>query len=323
VTGLTLNGEDWNSTSLPSWVVTHGASLTFALSSTPNTSWGTSPAAAPPSYPQGQAPAIGFTTPTGQVVTQPGTTLAATVGAVTTQSPGSEPVSWQAQPASGITVTPASGNLKLGTDGRAEQPIQITVASGLRSGYYSVPFTFHTQSGTPLPGGTIKLTVPDPDGTATTCDQLGQTDTECGLRLRPGADGVTAPVTVGGRAARSTTSGAPYMYFDVTNALVPGGNYHAVVQIDYYDHGTGSWTLQYDSSDPAQKYKSTAPVALTNTDTWKTATFTVDDAGFTGRENNSADFRLGSGGGVGTIAQVHVAVSGDNVLAIHLCPTDQ
>jgi predicted alpha-1,2-mannosidase len=324
VTGLALNGKDWNSTSLPSWAVTQGASLTFALSSTPNTSWGTGRDAAPPSYPQGQAPAIGFTTPTGQVVTQPGTTFTASVGAVATRSPASgEPVSWQAQPAQGITVTPTSGKLKLGADGRAEQPVQITVASWLRSGYYPVPVTFHTQDGTPLPGGTIMVAVPDPDHTATTCDQLGQTDTECGLRRLNAGDGVTTPVTVGGRAARSTTSGSPYMYFDVANSVVPGGKYHAVIQIDYYDHGTGSWSVQYDSSDPAQKYKSTPPVARTNTDTWKTATFTVDDAGFTGRENGSADFRLSSNGGDGTISRVHVAVSGDNVLAIHLCPTDQ
>jgi hypothetical protein len=84
----------------------------------------------------------------------------------------------------------------------------------------------------------------------------------------------------------------------------------------------GSWSLEYDSSDPAQRYKSTPPVARTNTDTWKKATF-VDDAGFTGRQNSSADFRLSSNGGGGTIARVHVAVSGDNVLALRLFPTDQ
>jgi predicted alpha-1,2-mannosidase len=324
VTGLTLNGRGWNSTSLPSSVITQGASLKFALAGTPNTSWGTGRDAAPPSYPQGQAPAIGFTSPTGQVVTQPGTTLAATVGAVATKSPANgEPVSWQAQPAAGITVTPASGKLKLGADGKAQQPVQIAVATGLKSGYYSVPVTFHTQDGKPVSGGTILLTVPDPDKTATTCDQLAQTDTECGLRRLDNGDGVTTPVTVGGRDARSTTTGSPYIYFDVTNSLVPGGKYHADVQLDYFDQGTGSWSLQYDSSDPAQKYKSTPPVTLTNTGTWKTATFTVDDAGFTGRENGSADFRLSSNGGTGTISRVHVAVTGDNVLALHLCPTDQ
>jgi hypothetical protein len=304
-----------------------GLLLAATLAAPVSASWAPTPTSLDqhPSYPQGQPPAVGFTTPTGQVVTQPGTTLAASVGAVATQPPANGgPVSWQAQPASGLTVTPASGNLKLGPDGRAEQPIQITVASGLRSGFYPVPVTFHTQSGTPLPGGTIMLAVPDPDQTATTCDQLGQTDTEYGLHRLDTGDGVTTPVTVGGRDARSTTTGSPYMYFAVPNSLVPGGNYHAVVQIDYYDDGTGSWTLQYDSSDPAQKYKSTPPVARTNTDTWKTATFTVDDAGFTGRENGAADFRLSSSGGViGTIARVHVAVSGDNVLAIHLCRTDQ
>jgi hypothetical protein len=277
-----------------------------------------------PLYPKAPPPAIGITTPTGQVVVQPGTTLAASVGAVATQSPASgQQVSWEAQPSAGITVTPASGKLKLGTDGRAEQPMQIAVAPGQRSGYFPIPVTFHILNGTPLPGATLMIAVPNADQTATTCDQLGQTDTEYGLHRLGVGDGVTTPVTVGGRNARSTTPGSPFMYFAVPNSLVRGGKYHALFELDYYDHGTGSWAVQYDSSDPAQKYKSTSPLVRTNTDAWKTATFTVDDAGFTGRENSSADFRLSSNGGDGTIARVHLAVSGGNVPAIHLCPTDQ
>jgi hypothetical protein len=274
-------------------------------------------------YPQGQPPAIGIVTPTGQVVAQPGATLPATIGAVATQSPDGEPVSWQVQPSAGITVVPASGQLKLGTAGRAEQTVRIAVADGQRPGYYPTPVTFHTRSGVLLPGATIMLAVPSADHTATTCDLLSQNDTEYGLHRLDVGDGMTTPVTVGGRDARSTTAGSPFVYFAVGDSLVHGGNYHAVIRLDYYDHGTGSWAVHYDSSDPTQKYKSTPPVVRTGTDTWKTATFTVDDAGFTDRENAGADFRLASNGGDGTISRVHLAVSGGDAPAIHLCPTDQ
>jgi hypothetical protein len=164
------------------------------------------------------------------------------------------------------------------------------------------------------------VTVPAADGAATACDTLGTTDTECGLRLRDNGDGHTTPVTVGGRSGRSTTTGSPYEYFDVDNTIVPGGHYKATVTIDYYDHGAGSWSMQYDSTSGA--YKQSPSVAKTGTDTWKTATFTVDDAAFHNGENAGTDFRLADNGDTGTIGRVHVTVTGDNVLALHLCPGD-
>lgn len=149
---------------------------------------------------------------------------------------------------------------------------------------------------------------------------LGAADTECGLRLRDNGDGHTVPVTVGGRSGRSTTDGSPYEYVDVDNGIVPGGRYRATVTFDYYDHGTGSWSMQYDSVNGA--YQQSASVARTGTDTWRTATLTLDDAAFHNGENAGTDFRLANSGDTGTIGRVHVSVTGDNVLALHLCPDD-
>jgi hypothetical protein len=162
--------------------------------------------------------------------------------------------------------------------------------------------------------------VPAADGRATVCDTLGVTDTECGLQRLDNADGHTQAVTVAGRSARTTLNG--YMYFGVTDDLVPAGSSHsATIDVDYFDQGTGQWSIQYDSSDPAQKYKATASVANTGTGTWKTATFTIPDAGFSNRENAGADFRLATGTGF-VVARVHVAVSDGNILPLHLCPGD-
>jgi hypothetical protein len=318
VTGMSVNNRPWDNAYLPPNLLDQGGTLHVDLSASPDTTWATGQLAAPPSYDQSQAPAIGYTSPTGQIVTGVGKTLDATVGAVNT-SGHDDILTWTVDAPKGVTVTPTSGQLHLAAGQRAGQPVRLTVAPDAASGYYPVPFTFHEVGGGALPGGTIKLTVPAADGQATVCDTLGTTDTECGLSIHDNADGHTQPVTVAGRSARSTLNG--YMYFDVTNTLVPGGAYQATMQVDYLDQGTGNWSVQYDSSDPAQKYKSSAPIARTNTGTWKTATITLPDAGFSNRENAASDFRLAGGPGF-VVSRVHVAVSGANVLAIHLCPGD-
>ncbi|MFD4944429.1 hypothetical protein ACFVYE_33280 [Streptomyces sp. NPDC058239] len=61
-------------------------------------------------------------------------------------------------------------------------------------------------------------------------------------------------------------------------------------------------------------------MAKTGTDTWKTATFTLDDAAFHNGENAGSDFRVTNSGDTGTLGRVQVTVSGGNVLALHLCP---
>ncbi|GAA4623611.1 GH92 family glycosyl hydrolase [Actinoallomurus vinaceus] len=320
VTGMRLNGRPHESTGLPASFATRGGALDIGLSTRPDTHWATGDKAAPPSYRAHEVPAVGYITPTGTQVTRGGTSLPATVGASTLAGHAGK-VGWTAaSDVAGVSVTPSSGTLDLTRAGSAHVPVTIAVARGTASGYHPVKVTFRAAGGTTLPGGAVVVTVPAADAAATACDTLGSTDTECGLRLRDNGDGHTTPVTVGGRSGRSTTDGSPYEYFDVDNTIVPGGHYTATVTIDYYDHGTGNWSLQYDSTDGA--YQQTAPVAKTGTDTWKTATFTVDDAAFGNRENAGSDFRLANGGDTGTIGRVHVAVTGGNVLALHLCPDD-
>ncbi|WP_052684530.1 GH92 family glycosyl hydrolase [Lentzea aerocolonigenes] len=307
---LTLNGRSWDRTYLPPSVLRDGATLGFDLSATPNTSWATSPNAAPPSYSEGQAGAIGYTSPTGQVVAGAGTTFPLTVGVVDADG-RSDVVRWTAEPPAGITVTPSSGVLS----GRASQ--QVTVAVNAPSGYHSVPVHFTDETGRALPGGTIKVTVPAADGRATVCADLAATDTECGLQRLDNGDGHSEPVSVAGRSARRTLDG--YLYFAVTDDLVPAGSAHAAaITVDYLDQGTGQWNVQYDST--GQPYQGSASWTNTGTGTWQTATFTLPDAGFSNRQNAGADFRLSTGPGF-VISRVHVGVSGGSVLPLHLCPS--
>ncbi|MFI6096476.1 GH92 family glycosyl hydrolase [Lentzea sp. NPDC051213] len=300
---LTLNGRTWDRTSLPSSVLRDGATLNFDLSAQPNTAWGTT--SPPPSYSEGQVGAIGYTSPTGQVVARQGTSFPATVGAVDADG-RPDVVRWTAKPPAGITVTPSSGVLRGQT-----QAITVAVAADTPSGYHPVPVTFTDESGRALPGGTITVTVAAADGQATVCTILAATDTECGLQRRDNDDGRSEPVDGG----RKTLNG--YLYFAVTDDLVPAGSAHtATMTVDYLDQGTGTWNVQYDSTGEA--YKGSASVTNTGTGTWKTATFTLPDAGFGNRQNAAADFRLSTGPGF-VIAKVHVAVSGGTVLPIHLC----
>lgn len=322
VTGMRLDGRHFESTALPADFALRGGDLDVDLATRPDTHWATSPKAAPPSWRTGEVPAVGYLTPTGTQVLPGGSTLPATVGASTLAGHAGS-VRWTAtSDVPGVTVTPSSGTLDLRRADRASVPVTIAVAAGTPSGYHPVEVAFRTADGTQLPGGAAVVTVPAADGAATACDTLGATDTECGLRFRDNGDGHTVAVTLGGRSGRSTTDGSPFEYFDVDNTIVPGAAagspYHATVTIDYYDHGTGSWALQYDSASGA--YKQSPSVAKTGTDTWKTATFTLDDAVFHNGENAGSDFRVANSGDAGTLGRVAVTVSGGNVLALHLCP---
>ncbi|MDT7800203.1 MAG: hypothetical protein QOI78_3636 [Actinomycetota bacterium] len=310
VTGLTLDGKRWDKTFLPDSALRSGAKLNFSLSAQPSTSWATAAGAAPPSYQDRQAPAIGYTSPSGGVVTGQGTSFSATVGVVDAGGRAG-PVRWTARPPAGITVTPSSGVLRPGTS----QPVTVAVAADAPQGSHPVPVSF---AGGAIPGSTIGVTVPAADGAATVCDTLGVTDTECGLQRLDNDDGRSTAGTVAGRPARTTVNG--YLYFGVTNDLVPGGSaYQATIDVDYLDQGTGTWNVQYDST--GEPYKGSSSVTNTNTGTWKTATFTLPDAGFGNRQNAGADFRIATGPGF-SIAKVHVRASGGNVLALHLCPGD-
>jgi hypothetical protein len=130
---------------------------------------------------------------------------------------------------------------------------------------------------------------------------LSTTDISDGINLVTVGDGNTTPDTKASRSCRRNTDAAGgdyYMYFDVDDEFALEGDQPIVaIDVDYYDLGTGTLTLQYDSNGDG-KYKSAGSFTLENVDTWKQHTFYLDDAYFGNRQNNGADFRIF--GGVGT-----------------------
>jgi predicted alpha-1,2-mannosidase len=119
---------------LPAGLVHSGGTVSFTLASVPDSSWGASTRAAPPSYGDQAAPAVGYTLPSGSVRAVAGTTVPVTLGL---QSDGahSTTVLWRAS-SHGGSVTPASGRLVVpamsadGTYPRVSTTLHVVASAG-------------------------------------------------------------------------------------------------------------------------------------------------------------------------------------------------
>jgi predicted alpha-1,2-mannosidase len=145
VQGLKLNGSAWPKTYLSGNQYQHGATLDFDLGTTPNKSWGSAASAAPPSDATGEQSILASVDP-GNLVLQPGTSADTTLKA-TNVSSAPDAATWAATADKGLTVSPASGTLRLPADGSATQKVTIGAASDTPDGRYSVTFKVTTQSG--------------------------------------------------------------------------------------------------------------------------------------------------------------------------------
>ncbi|MHC4797898.1 MAG: PKD domain-containing protein, partial [Planctomycetota bacterium] len=131
---------------------------------------------------------------------------------------------------------------------------------------------------------------------------LALVDAEDGIYRRNVDDGDTMVTTIGGRECRrNAVAGSDnYIYFSVSGSFsYEGSNPDLYITIEYYDTGTGSLTLHYDSpgAQTSDKYKDGGSVTLGNTDTWKSHTFNIADAYFGNRQNSNSDFRIYGGSG--------------------------
>lgn len=120
-----------------------------------------------------------------------------------------------------------------------------------------------------------------------------------GVTAIDAADGRSAPAKIGDQDCRRLAGATPdaptYLYFDVDSRFVIGGTTY--VTVEYLDEGRESFGIHYDSTDKKLRPDESAckvapPVALTGTGQWKSHTFELPDAGFTGRESGGADLRI-------------------------------
>ena len=131
---------------------------------------------------------------------------------------------------------------------------------------------------------------------------MGSPDVPNGIVNLQNADGNTTPVTIGGRSCRQNVNPNTdlYFYFGVSDLFAFQGNVtNLYVVMDYFDTGSGTLGMQYDSTTGNTLdafYKSAGSVALTGSNTWKEHVFHITDAYFGNRQNAGADFRISIAG---------------------------
>ena len=159
------------------------------------------------------------------------------------------PSGWTATPAAPATFASIA----------AGQTVQTTwnvaVPSGASPGTYelSANATYHAITGDGSSSTAATTFVP-----GTVSVTLGQQNTGSGLSLVEfdNGDGQTQPVTFGGLTGREAVPTTPphpndlNMYFNIDDNIAFDGSYTATFTIEYYDQGTGTFTPQYDSTNP-------------------------------------------------------------------------
>ena len=340
ISGLSVNGRSSDHDWIPASDLVGGSGaasgtrIDTTISNTPNTTWASSPADAPPSYqaghldfPTGSLPAQVTSNPTNLIATA-GQTQTATltftlgVGAYGDQASKVHELNWTAQPPAGVTVTPSSGTAQVSGD-TATATVSFQVAPDAVQGFSNVDIalTDPDPDHVPLPTLSVPVAVVGAGDTATVCTTLGTTNVDNGLTQEEGGDGTTTPVTIGGESARTTSAAVPgdlNMYFQVDPRIAQNGDFSASVTIEYYDSGTNNWQVQYAMSGGSD-YTGAGSVTNTNTDTWKSVTFALPDAAVNEAMNNQADFRIWSAAPV-TVHSAVASISGAAVLPMDLCP---
>jgi hypothetical protein len=119
------------------------------------------------------------------------------------------------------------------------------------------------------------------------------------LRVVRGGDGRWMLRKVAGRWSWATEPKRPCIYLDVlAGPLDPPADY--IISFEYYDKGDWKIYFHYDSAYPPEQkrqYHPVEPLQLTDTGTWKKASFVLTNCLFASSQNNEADMRFVSGKG--------------------------
>jgi predicted alpha-1,2-mannosidase len=174
VTSLSMNGTPTTQT----WfsaddILTNGGVMSYTLSSQPDTAWGSAVADAPPSYTDGQAPAL--VAPAGMVQVAPGSSATGqlTVANATSQA---QTVSWslQVSAGSGLTADPSQGTATIPAGG-GSIPIAVSAAADAPRTFTTVTVTAD-DGGQALPTENLLVQVAKPGSLASYFDNRGVSD---------------------------------------------------------------------------------------------------------------------------------------------------
>jgi putative alpha-1,2-mannosidase len=126
VQSMTVNGQPWNQAWLPSSLVADGGQITVGLGSVANTSWASSPSAAPPSWGLGELPAIADLSSTALPALPLSQSVTLGIQNVTASV---QQISWVAHPSAGLRMSVASGPVTVPADGSVQVPLLVTASS--------------------------------------------------------------------------------------------------------------------------------------------------------------------------------------------------
>ncbi|WP_432031460.1 GH92 family glycosyl hydrolase [Streptomyces antibioticus] len=141
VHALKVNGRTSDRPWLPASFVRDGGRVDFRLSGTPDRTWGTAPADAPPSFRTGEQPYQIGVGPTAATLA-PGERTKVAIRALSLSGGTGPEVRFRVETPDGVTATPAEGTV---TDGARE--ITLTAAADARQGFYDAKVTV-TSDGT-------------------------------------------------------------------------------------------------------------------------------------------------------------------------------
>ena len=91
-------------------------------------------------------------------------------------------------------------------------------------------------------------------------------------------------------------TGNPYMWFLIDDQYIDGSQtYSVTISVKYFDIGTDTWSLRYDSASGVSGGKLAGTITKTNSKQVKQATFNISDGKFAQRlASNQADFVIDS-----------------------------
>ncbi len=285
VQSLTVNGQSSTKPWLAPDFIARGGSLNYTMSSTPNTSWGSNPADAPPSYQYGETGTFVSFKPDRAVVAPGGSTQVSILGQ-NIDGKGST-VNWIATVPSGLSVSPSSGSLTVPVNGIASQDFQVSASSGTSEGYYDVTFSAQIGSGPKLPPISLLVVIAKPGSLLPLYSNVGiSNDSDTGAADYDG-DGysyseqqlVSAGFSPG---ATVTVNGISYTWPNVQ----PG----------VYDNiEVNGQTIQTPNA-PANASHLAFLGSATNGDTQGTITITYTDGSTQSAQLGFSDWTLGAGG---------------------------
>ncbi|MFE2132546.1 GH92 family glycosyl hydrolase [Streptomyces sp. NPDC059466] len=168
VQSLKVDGRTTGRPWLPASFVRDGGTLDYTLSGTPNRTWGSDPAAAPPSFRDGEQPYQIGVGPTAATLA-PGGTTRIDIRALSLSGGTGPEVRFHVDTPDGVTATPADGTV---TDGA--RSITLTAGDTARQGFYDVKVT--VTSGTTSYEQPVALTVAAPGSLLAAYDNTGVSD---------------------------------------------------------------------------------------------------------------------------------------------------